>query len=312
MIQEVKAQIIDALVAHMVDSPRSQQSAAGILGPSDIGFCRQKAALTLWQIPETDNPPRWSAAVGTAIHNYVEQAIKDRYPSWIVGSIDNLETTTLLPSGVEIKGHPDIVVPDKNLVLDIKTVDGFAWVKREGTSVQHKYQRHLYAMGLVQMGVLSDENLMVGNVYLDRSGKEPDPLVLIEEFDPTLTAEIDSWIDDVIYAVKHQEDARRDIASPVCERICSHFTACRGSLPDQDGDMIEDPQLIHAVEMYVQARDMEKEAQDIKREAQSRLAGVSGSTGTHQVRWTEVQPAVVESFQKQGYMRMDIRKTRSR
>jgi hypothetical protein len=76
--------------------------------------------------------------------------------------------------------------------------------------------------------------------------------------------------------------------------------------------MIEDPQLIHAVEMYVQARDMEKEAQDIKREAQSRLAGVSGSTGTHQVRWTEVQPAVVESFQKQGYMRMDIRKTRSR
>ena len=76
--------------------------------------------------------------------------------------------------------------------------------------------------------------------------------------------------------------------------------------------MIEDPELIHAVEMYVQARDMEKEAADIKKEAQSRLAGVNGNTPTHQVRWTEIQPAVVESFQKQGYMRMDIRKIRAR
>ena len=309
---KISVEVNDALMAHMASSPRSIQSAEGILGPSDIGFCRQKAALTIKQIRETDNPPRWSAAVGTAIHNYVEAALKERWPSWIVGSIDGLETVTLLPSGVTIKGHPDVVIPSDNLVLDIKTVDGFGWVKREGTSLQHKYQRHLYAMGLVQMDVLSEKNLLVGNIYFDRSGKETQPYIVIEEFDPTLTAEIDSWIDDVIYAVKHNEDANRDVAPPVCERICSHFTYCRGSLPDQDGDMIEDKELIHAVEMYVQARDMEKEAAEIKKEAQGRLMGVSGSTGTYQVRWTEIQPSVVESFQKQGYMRMDIRKVRAR
>lgn len=309
---KIAGEISDALAAFMAESPRSKQSADGILGPSDIGFCRQKAVLTIKQIPETDNPPRWSAAVGTAIHNYVEQALKDRWPSWMVGSVDGVETTTLLPSGVEIKGHPDVIVPNDNLVLDIKTVDGFAWVRRQGTSLQHKYQRHLYAMGLVQMGILSEKNLLVGNIYLDRSGKEPNPYIIIEEFDPTLTAEIDSWIDDVIYAVKHNEDSSRDVAPPVCERICSHFTYCRGGLPDYDAEMIEDDELIHAVEMYVQARDMEKEAAEIKKEAQSRLAGVSGNTATHQVRWTEVQPAVVESFQKQGYMRMDIRKIRKR
>jgi hypothetical protein len=51
----------------------------------------------------------------------------------------------------------------------------------------------------------------VGNIYFDRSGKEPKPMVFIEEMDPMLTDEIDSWVQDVIYAVKNNEDASRDI-----------------------------------------------------------------------------------------------------
>ena len=50
-----------------------------------------------------------------------------------------------------------------------------------------------------------------------------------------LTDEIDSWVGDVIYAVKNNEDASRDIPAAVCERICSHFTACRGALETNDG-----------------------------------------------------------------------------
>ena len=128
-----------------------------------------------------------------------------------------------------------------------------------------------------------------------------------------LTDEIDQWVGDVIYAVKHSEDASRDIPAAVCERICSHFTACRGALEiNEGGEPITDTTLVSAVDMYVEARSMEKTAKQMKEEAATMLAGVNGSTGSWQVRWVDVQPSRVEAFDKQGYSRLDIRKARSR
>ena len=309
--EKIQGLISGALKAHMDGSSRSKQAADGILGPSDIGFCRNKAALMTKGVPATDDPPKWAAAVGTALHNYIEAAIKEAHPDWLVGSIDGIRVTATLPSGAEISGHPDIVVPSANAVLDIKTVDGFQWIKREGTSLQHKYQRHLYAMGLIQAGILDDTKpVLVGNIYFDRSGKEPEPLVLVEDMDATLTPEIDSWVQDVIYSVNQGEDASRDVPAAVCERICSHYTACRGGLETYEAEFIDNPELLSAVDMYVQGRDMKKEGEAMQKAAQALLDGVNGSTGTYQVRWVDVQPTTVESFEKTGYRRMDVRKVR--
>ena len=301
-----------ALTAHMDNSARTVQSDEGRLGPSDIGFCRQKAALMTRGIEATDSNPKWAAAVGTAVHTYVEAALKEMFPTWLMGSIDDVTVTATLPSGATISGHPDIVIPEDNTVLDIKTVDGFQWIKREGTSQQHKYQRHLYAMGCIAAGLFDKTKpVYVGNVYFDRSGKEPVPMVFVEELDPTLTDEIDGWITDVIYAVTNKEDASRDIPSAVCEKICSHFTACRGGLQsNNEGDQIVDNDLVSAVEMYVEGRSMEKTAKQMKDEAVSILAGINGATQNWQVRWVNVQPSRVDSFEKQGYSRLDIRKVR--
>lgn len=309
--EKIQGLISNALRSYMDGSSRSQQAAQGILGPSDIGFCRQKASLMTRGIAATDSPPKWAAAVGTALHNYIEAAIKEAHPDWLVGSIDGIRVTATLPSGAEISGHPDVVVKSANAVLDIKTVDGFQWIKREGTSLQHKYQRHLYAMGLIQAGILDDAKpVLVGNIYFDRSGKEPEPLVLVEDMDPTLTNEIDSWVQDVIYSVNHGEDASRDVPAAVCERICSHYTACRGGLETYEAEFIDNPELLSAVDMYVQGRDMKKEGEAMQKAAQALLDGVNGSTGTYQVRWVDVQPTTVESFEKTGYRRMDVRKVR--
>lgn len=309
---KIQALIMEALNNHDHESARSQQSRDGILGPSDIGFCRQRAALVTRQVPATDKTSKWAAMVGTALHNYIEAAIKDKYPDWLCGSIDKIRVTAKLPSGAEISGHPDIIVPSANAILDIKTVDGFEWVKREGTSQSHKYQRHLYALGALETGILdASKPVVYGNVYFDRSGKVADCYVLTDEFDPTLTDEIDSWVQDVIYAVAHNEDAQRDIPAAVCERICDHFTACRGSLEvHEGGDLITDPMLLSAVDMYVEARELEKIAAAQKKEAQARLFGVNGSTGDYQVRWVSVAPTTVQAFEKQGYDRMDVRKVR--
>jgi hypothetical protein len=289
-------------------SPRTRQSRAGILGPSDIGFCRQKAALTTREVEPTDFPSTAAAQIGTAIHRYVGAALATSHPDWI---IDDRKVTATLPSGAVISGTPDIIAPDWNAIIDIKTVDGFEWVKRNGVNQNHVYQRHLYALGALQAGLLKEENLLVGNFYIDRSGKEPEGLLVLSDYDPTLTNVIDSWVQDVIYAVKNGETASRDIPAAICERICPFFTACRGELETHDGaEIIDNPELLTALDMYVEGRDMVKEGEKMKREAQSRLYGVNGRSDTYQIRWVEVASTTVDSSEKTAYSRMDVRPVR--
>lgn len=311
--QKIKELLLHAVNEFHVNSSRTKQARSGILGPSDIGFCRQKAALVTKQTQPTDSPPTlWSAYVGTAIHAALEAAIKATYPDWLCGSIDNITATATLPSGAKISGHPDLVVPSANAVLDIKTVDGFEWVRRSGTSQSHKYQRHLYALGLIQDGILDHSKpVLVGNLYFDRSGKEAEPLVLVEDMDPLLTNEIDSWVTDVTYAVTHGEDASRDVAPAVCEKICEFFTVCRGSLEVHDGqERITDPDLVNAIDMYVDGRDMEKRGLAMKKQAASMLSGINGSTEQYQIRWVHVNATTVPSSERSAYDRLDIVRAR--
>lgn len=305
--------IATALANHNNAAARTQQSRAGILGPSDIGFCRQKAVLVTRQVQPTDKVSKWSAMVGTALHNYIEAALKEEHPEWILGSIDELTVTATLPSGARISGHPDIVIPAENTVLDIKTVDGFEWIKRQGSSQSHKYQRHLYAMGCYQAGIFDPEKpIRVGNVYFDRSGKDPNFIVISEEFDPSLTAEVDAWVQDVIYASANNEDASRDVAAAVCERICEFFTVCRGGLDVNDGqEFITDSHLLTAIDMYLEGDRLAKEGDRMKKEAKQELSGVNGTTGEVQVRWVHVNATTVPETTRAAYDRLDVRKSRS-
>lgn len=293
------------------NSPRTLQSREGRIGPSDIGFCRQKAVLMTRGVEQTDEKPIAAAQIGTAIHAYVAQAFEWANPdNWIVES----PVTATLPNGVEISGTADLILTDWNALIDVKTVDGFEWIKREGVSQNHRYQRHLYAIGAVQAGHLRDDDtLLVGNLYIDRSGKESNPLLLIEPFDPTLTDEVVSWIDDVIYAARNNEDASRDIPAPICERICEWYTACRGNLPTEEGgEFISDPQRIAAIAMFDEGRSLEKMGAQMKKEAGAILIDTNGIANIDGVKWqvrnTYVNPTTVQAFEKAGYNRLDVRR----
>jgi hypothetical protein len=303
--------LTDAIRAYGIGDPRSQQSRDGILGPSDIGFCRQKAALTTRGVPQSDEKSIAAAQVGTAIHRYVAEAFKAANPdNWIV---EDHRVTATLPSGVEISGTPDLICQDWNAVIDVKTVDGFEWVKREGTSLNHKYQRHLYALGAIQEGLLNDkEPMYVGCLYIDRSGKEKEPLLLVQEFDWSLTDEIDSWIGDVIYAVKHNEDAARDIPAPVCNQICEFFTVCRGNLPVEDGgESITDHDRIEAISMWLEGKALESEGVKKRKAASLMLTDTNGVANVDgaviQVRWVHVNPTQIAAQERAGYSRLDVR-----
>jgi hypothetical protein len=264
-------------------------------------------------VEQTDSTSIAAAQIGTAVHVYVGEALRAFFPTWI---IDNRRVTATFPSGAEVSGTPDIIAPEWNAVVDVKTVDGFEWVKREGTSLNHRYQRHSYALGALQEGLLDPSRpVYVGNLYIDRSGKEPEPYFVFEEFDHALSDEIDSWIADVQYAVMNREDASRDIPAPVCEKICSYYTVCRGGLPvNEGGELIEDPERLAAVRMFVEGRDLEKTGAQMKKEAGARLVDTNGTANVDGQMWnvrnTYVNPTTVQAFDKQGYNRLDVRKAR--
>ena len=209
------------------DAQRAR-SAQVQVGPSDIGFCRQKVALKIQETPKTDSGQMSAAMIGTAIHSMLEGA-RGLLPHLL---LEQELTVDIRVDGfdvLQVLGHADEIDPDENSVTDWKTVDGLEWVKRHGPSQSHKFQRHLYALGAIQAGLVKEEGLIVRNVYIDRSGKDPEPFVCQEAFDPTLTDEVGQWIADVLYAVKHKEDAARDIAAPTCVALsCEYLTVCRG------------------------------------------------------------------------------------
>lgn len=311
--QEIAAMIDAAVRAGIENEPRTAQSRAGLLGPSDIGFCRQKAVLTAREVQPTDSSDPWAAAVGVAVHKHVEGFLDQAFgDSWI---IEKRKVTATLPqSGAQISGTADIIIPDRNLVLDIKTVDGLKKVQTYGPSQSHMFQRHLYAMGALDAGLFDPQRqVYVGNVYIDVSRGnhgEPKVWVTIAPMDDSLTDEIDSWVSDVIYAVHQQEDASRDIAAPICERFCEFFTHCRGALPMRDSEPLDDPEILQAVDLYVQGREMAKTGDAMKKEAQSILIGLNGSTGEWQVRTVVVGEQDVPGFTRKASTRLDVRRVR--
>lgn len=307
----VIAQMVYGAISGATDNTaRSQQKGAGILGPSDIGFCRNKAALVSKQVEPTDGRSAlWSAAIGTALHLHVGGILEATFPDWIV---EGQRVTAVLPNGAEITGTPDLIVPEWNAVLDLKSANGLSVVRREGASQNHRYQRFLYADGACRAGLLDrDQPVYVGNIYLDRSGVTREPHVDIEEVDWSLADQVSSWVDDVIYAVQHDEDAPRDVTAAVCEKICEFYTVCRGGLPADDTELIVDNDVLTAVDTYVEGRDMKRTGDRMMTDAKAVLSGINGSTGTWQVRTTHVPASERAASQTSSYDKVEVVKVRS-
>ncbi|MGV0949379.1 MAG: hypothetical protein ACOYB3_01815 [Azonexus sp.] len=296
-----------AITSYDSKRPRSVQSNEGILGPSDLGFCQQKALLTLKGTPRSDSKSIWPAVIGTAVGAYVEQSIKDTFPDWLVGAVDGIRVTYTMKNGATISGTPDVIIPSMNCVVDLKTKDGFEWEQRNGSSRNHKFQRHAYVRGAVEAGILDGTKpLYVGNVFLDRSGGVEMPFVEIELVDDMLDDEIAAWVDDVMYARVNNEDASRDVAPSICARICEFYTVCRGGLPMRDSDVYTDPEIVTAANMYVEGREMATQGEKQRKAAGKVLAGLNGVADGWQIRTTDVDATDVPGFFRRGYTKVEV------
>lgn len=302
----VGLRVADALVEHTMLDARSRQKAAHLIGASEVGNCRAFLTWMTKDIPFTDREGdrKWPAFVGTAIGERIETAFGATFPD----AITQAEFQCVLPSGLTIPCHSDIIDPEQNILVDIKTKDGLALVRGAEPSRQYRYQVAIYVRGAIQNGLLK-EGARAFLVYFDRSGKEEIPVVHEVIVDEHLFAEIDEWIDDALYAVKTDTEPPRDQQYDWCVNYCEFFTHCRGKETYAEG-LIEDEEVKQAVKVYRESQAIAKQADIDKKTAQAILGSVQGrvmtDTGLVEVSQTWINGSKYEVDRK-GYSRLNVK-----
>lgn len=298
-----------AINAHSRGSERSVQAGQYRVGISDVGHCQEFVRRMILQEPESDTRDYLAAFLGTAIGDHVEDAMSKADPSLR----RDIEVNTLLEGdqgSYQIVGHTDLL--GDTVVIDIKTHAGLDIIRRTGPSQQQLFQRHLYALGAHQAGLLTCplEEVQTANVWFDRSGAEHGCVAHVDTFNPDVVKAATAWLDDVVYAVRNEEEAQREQPREFCERYCTRYTACRALDTDVRG-LLSDPETLAAVDLYRSAGELEKQAHTMRNEAQIALKGINGSTGEFTVRWVMV-PGGHVSYDRRAYQRLSIARVRNK
>lgn len=287
-------------------SARTLQSKGFQVGVSDLGFCSERVRRMLdQQVPEDTDV--LEAFLGTAIGDHVEQAFLAKYPDAIRQSEVTITLEGESGRSYNIVGHPDLI--HQNKLIDVKTVFGLEVVKRTGPSQSQQFQRHCYAKAAWEAGMFGDlplDEVLVANVWIDRSGKTREAHVHMEPYSEEVVQHAAQWLDDVVYAFLQGEEARKEPPRELCAGYCGFYTVCRAYDTDVEG-LIQDETILSAVEVYREGQDLERRGKKLKKEAAAALEGVQGSTGEVTVRWVHVNESVVPEFTRQSYNKLDVR-----
>jgi hypothetical protein len=278
-----------------------------------VGHCQEFTRRQIIGEPYSDERDTLAAWLGTTIGEGFERAVQAVWP----GALTQVKVTATISGdqGIyEIPGHVDLILPVEGGVIDCKTSDGIELPKRTGPNQQQWFQRNLYALGAWQAGLFPAgtklTDLWTANVWIDRSGRAKELVVHRHPYDPLAVKAAAGWVDDVVYAVRHGEEAQREQPREFCAKVCERFSACRGLDTDVEG-LLTDPTVLAAVDMSREASALAKVVKTMKAEASSALEGVRGSTGEWTVRWVNVPPSHI-SYDRAGYQRLMIQPVKGR
>lgn len=224
-------------------------------------------------------------------------------------------------------------------IWDLKSKDKLDIVKKYGPSKQQVFQVTGYAKAMTETLLLIDREtgepttdpehgdpatdadgnetgetvldgskpIWISDVYFDRSGAQDEAYSFGWFYDPAVLNEIDDWIHDVKYAVINNTEALKEKSREWCWSYCEWATLCRGNDTDAEG-LIEDPEILSAINTYQQQAEIERNAKKAKEVAKLHIPlEVAGSTGTHNARWVYRNPTEVKAGTRAGYWMLDVR-----
>jgi hypothetical protein len=274
---------------------RRARSRHRMIGASEIGECRRRAAYRIAGVKPTNSFVGLQAFLGTEIHKSVLKALQRMYGGH----------TEVGLQGEQVKGSCDWYNGD---VEDLKTVSkgAFEKVLARGAYTKHWYQVVIYAW-LISEGLLTPREARRGRLkagepnpvgmlrirYLSRDSGED--VVFERPFTPDLVAEALLWIAEVYDALDEHgspELVDRDGFGPGVDSFCDwcpFLDACWGPPidPEVDGEdftrqarFVDDEGRAAAAVEYDRARADEADAKRRKEFARAQLAGWSGTVST--------------------------------
>jgi len=304
--EPVSAEMYDALfgialTADDMGRDRAVQFQEGILGASDAMSCAQRAVYTITQTSPTNAVKKGQALRGTYLHAGTLAALGDAFPQMVVEP--ELEVT--LPSGLTLRVHPDVIDPDEPSATDLKFVNDLAYARRVGSSDAQKAQTALQYLAAHQNGLVPAEGI-VRNLFIDCDDLDQRHVVQ-EPFSMEWIDRADEWFQEVAYAVKHGEEARKEWPIPMCRSYCPWFQKCRGE-SQTPATTITDPDIIRAAQTYRQAKDEIKELEALAAGAAKHLpVGTEGAAGGLRVRHVWNNPSEPKmSKGRAGYWRLEV------
>jgi hypothetical protein len=303
--------IVDTIGTWQNNSARSQQSAKRVLGPSEVGHCREYVRATIAGDPKVESTRvKWAAFCGTAIGDMAERALSETLSNVVT---QERLTCTLPRTGIKVTGstdarfeRDDTVTVAQNELIDFKTKDGLETIKREQPSLKELIQLSIYLVGALQ-AKLVDEEAIATLVYIDRSGGDS------RGWNFTIDVEMayeylelaEQRLDDVTNALAAgvSQSYLRDMPESWCHHVqCPFRMACWGGEEYRPTGKIEHPELIAAVDLYVEGRDLAKTAKQYQNSAKSRLmkefdeVPVEGETPRHRLKWVSKESARGDFF----------------
>jgi hypothetical protein len=310
----IKTMVMDAIAANSMNSARTAQSLDNRLGMSELGVCRSYLQRVIMQEErrEEEGIP-WKAFIGTALGDALENAVTNDQ-ELVVKQADVLVTW---PSGRTTPGHIDLYQPvlwdngpgsrivDPGWVLDFKSKDGLVVAERGQIDRAHLYQIIGYWLALVQAGQI-DRSAPAFIVYVDRTGRDSEPVVKQVVVTDELIQEADEFVGDAILAVVDGYEAQRDRPYEWCEVACPFFLNCRGAGELRADGRIEDPDVLTAMEAYIEGLRLVREGERLKDGAKPELEAHSGTNGTHVLAWTHVNSSEV-AYTRRGYDKISVR-----
>lgn len=274
-----------------LNTPRTQQGIRRVLGPSEVGGCREYIRATIaGDEKQSLDPLKWAAFCGTAVGDLLEQVAVARYAA--EGAETQVEASCLLPlTGIRVTGHADVTFIDE--VWDFKSKDGLAEIRLNGPSFKEWVQISTYLVGLIQQGRLPETALGV-LVYIDRSGADKNALPYQVDYATALNflKAADERLMEVGSALGsgYEQGYLRDMPESWCVNVgCPFAWQCwAGYDPTND---ITHPVELEAIDLYVKGRDMQKEGKTLQDNAKQRLYPdpehkVEGVTEEYVLKWS--------------------------
>jgi hypothetical protein len=256
------------------------------VGWSQMASCRAALGFQLRDEWETESPDDWRATVGTALHAW----LTDRLRETVAGDELVFDVATRYRG---VLGHADEVNVIRREVTDYKfpsLASASVWRGDPDVLAEKMIQPHGYAAGLADDGTLpGDEPITVRLLVMPVDGTHDDWWCHEETFDPAVANRAADRLHEVALDMEAGERPPRDKPWWWCERFCPWFSACRGGYDPPEFEEITDAELAAAVESYGLAKETAGAADKERKRIAPLIRGLHGTARGWKVTMTRPQ-----------------------